>query len=419
MVALTFSFLLFAGTAAVLADGSALRSRSNLLLRADPKVGLAVKIISSKATYEEECETDGLMPMLDPGASGTIAEVDESGAGSVLLKVGNDEAWVPIRAMVGFENWAKGADAAIAVLGGPSAPHKLCADSENKDCACKGTVFYGQKFAEGKPGAGEVWTYKEFKDQPLKEKKVTTSIKCNNAAFGGDPAPGYYKQCWCEPSPVPKDSAMSFSAPAVDTKPTDFLPSGCQQAQEVTDTYKLDLGMSSRACFMYCRKKEGTKYFGVTGGGVCFCSVLPPGRAVAKKECDLKCSGNPREICGGVNRVSSVYTMVNCDKKTDEEKGYLATAKRVKLTKLYGSFDAQSCGQAKNNHAEIDGSTKMLGSPDECKVACFEGKGAEKCDGFTYNKVLGRCRFFKDVLHGEHKMKEGLTCYWKKMGYPE
>jgi len=336
MAAFTFSFLLFAGTAAVLADGSALRSRSNLLLRADPKVGLAVKLISSKAEYEAECETDGLMPMLDPGASGTIKEVDDSGAGSVLLKVGNDEAWIPIRAMVGFEKWAKGAAAAPAV-------------------------------------------------------PATAPVQA---------------------------AAMSFSAPAVDTKPTDFLPSGCQQAQEVTDTYRLDLGMTSRKCFMYCRKKEDMKYFGVTGGGVCFCSVLPPGNAVEKKKCDLKCSGSPREICGGMHRVSTVYTMVSCDKKTAEEKGYLATARRVKLTKLYGSFSAQSCGQAKNNHAEIDGSTKMLGSPDECKVACFEGKGSEKCDGFSYNKVLGRCRFYKDALHGNPKMKEGLTCYWKKMGYP-
>lgn len=334
MVSAAIFRVFFIGTLLCVA-ANAVDARGNLR-RSVPKVGLEVKLIASKEQYTKECEKDGLMPMFEPGMKGKIKEIDEAGAGSALLTTAaGDEAWVPIRALIGMENWVKGMVAAA-------------------------------------PAA----------------------------------------------APAPAPAAFSLSAPAVDTSPTDFMASGCQRAREVKDTFNLALGMTSRKCFYHCSKKAGMKYFGVTGGGICFCSALPPGDTIGSKECDIKCSGTPKELCGGINQASTVYTMINCDPPSVQEKGWLATARMVKLAGLYDTFESQSCGQSRNNVCELNGSSRMVGTPEECKMACWDAKGSEGCDGFTYDKTTSKCTFFKDVLNGKVKLKSGLTCYFKKLGFP-
>ena len=37
-----------------------------------------------------------------------------------------------------------------------------CAEGEGDTCACKGTVYYGRKFADGKPGSGAVTSLEQM-----------------------------------------------------------------------------------------------------------------------------------------------------------------------------------------------------------------------------------------------------------------
>lgn len=296
------------------------------------------------------------MAMFEPGTEGTIKEIDESGEGSFLLRTEDgDNAWMPMRAVVGFENWFKG---------------------------CKGAgCLHG---ASGGGGGG-----------------------------GAAPAPAPFVNF----GPAPAVFAGG-PVPAVDTSSTDFLASGCQEIGAVKDEYTLQLGMNSIKCWLHCKKQVGVKYFGLTQGHKCFCSKLRPGASTSSERCNLKCSGSPKEHCGGKGNVASVYTMINCHERTAQEEGWLANAASLKLADQFGSFDGQSCAQERQGLCELNGSTKMVGTPYECKLACWEAKGSEKCDGFTYNSDTERCTFFQDVLDGKVKKKSSLTCHWKMAGYP-
>jgi len=78
----------------------------------------------------------------------------------------------------------------------PSSAPKKCAN-ENGKCKCSGTVYYGKRFAKGKPGEGDEINLDQLKAGKHKMKKdVTGSIQCSNGVFG-DPLPGFYKQCYC------------------------------------------------------------------------------------------------------------------------------------------------------------------------------------------------------------------------------
>jgi hypothetical protein len=87
----------------------------------------------------------------------------------------------------------------------------VCA-SEGGRCSCPGEVYYGRKYVEGKPGSG--WTtsfdqlkasqYSHIQHLPaVRRRRRQGPIECTNGGmgkFGGDPLPGYYKWCYCDPS---------------------------------------------------------------------------------------------------------------------------------------------------------------------------------------------------------------------------
>jgi hypothetical protein len=319
--------------------------RSRLL---NPKVGVTVTV-SAKEIYERECDKGGLMPMVDAGTKGKIVEVDEEGEGAILMKADNgDQAWVPIRGLVGYESWVKGAPAPP-----PPAPPP----------------------PPGPPPPPPP----------------------------GTPAPTTV-DLW---KPVPKDSPIHKA-------PTDFIYSGCERSGEVKHGYTKSSGMTVSKCFNHCRKKEDIRYFGLTKGGVCFCSKLPIGVKADKKQCDTKCSGNQKEHCGGIG-VANVYTLMSCDEPKSD---HLAMQRAQMLAGLYESLEGQSCGQTKNNAVEIAGSAKLLGTVNDCKLACWDGKGAKICHGFEYDTVVGRCKFVQDVSDGGVKKSPSKTCYFKKIGFP-
>jgi len=73
---------------------------------------------------------------------------------------------------------------------------KQCA-VEGGTCRCNGTVIYGKRFTNGRPGKGRERNLAQLKMDKFKEKAANGVIKCNNGVFG-DPTPGYYKQCICK-----------------------------------------------------------------------------------------------------------------------------------------------------------------------------------------------------------------------------
>ena len=66
-------------------------------------------------------------------------------------------------------------------------------------------------------------------------------------------------------------------------------------------------GMTGQACTDVCRKK-GFKYAATQYGKHCFCGNAY-GKFGAAANCDMKCAGNPAEICGG-SSANSVYSLL-------------------------------------------------------------------------------------------------------------
>ncbi|NPV04172.1 MAG: hypothetical protein HPY67_05500 [Syntrophaceae bacterium] len=80
------------------------------------------------------------------------------------------------------------------------------------------------------------------------------------------------------------------------------------------DTWTRDLsvfmtsnpGMTTEKCVSLCREK-GTAYAATQYGQQCFCGNTY-GKYGPATNCDMKCAGNPAEICGG-NFANSVYSI--------------------------------------------------------------------------------------------------------------
>lgn len=68
---------------------------------------------------------------------------------------------------------------------------------ENEECRCTGTVWFGRRFKDGKPGSGDPLTCQEMLEIGHSMKKnVVGRVICNKKTFG-DPAPGFNKACCC------------------------------------------------------------------------------------------------------------------------------------------------------------------------------------------------------------------------------
>ncbi len=85
---------------------------------------------------------------------------------------------------------------------------RLCASTEGDYCACDGDVYYGKQFvsslvSEGghAPGDGPLTTYSQVVSEATYRKvpDVEGGIECTYTEIGVDPAPGYYKHCYCVP----------------------------------------------------------------------------------------------------------------------------------------------------------------------------------------------------------------------------
>jgi len=201
-------------------------------------------------------------------------------------------------------------------------------------------------------------------------------------------------------------------------EPTDFAYSGCVKTSKLHDEvrYTGSRQVTVKDCFGFCQKKKGQQYFGVAKGNQCWCASLHEGSRVDFSKCDSPCAGNKNQMCGGID-TASVYVMFDCTAPTKEEIAEEAAKKEEEVMTSYSALDHQSCGQAADNKATINGGVTMIGSIDECKMACSKGTGAMECHGFTFEDDLSKCTFHYDVLDGEIKKSKKSKCLFKMLGF--
>merc|ERR1719331_1922865 len=155
-------------------------------------------------------------------------------------------------------------------------------------------------------------------------------------------------------------------------------------------------------------------YFAVTKGDSCFCSAVSSGKLTDDANCDMVCSGNPEESCGGYSRYASVYTMIDSLPPSPQKLKEDAIERVQRLESLYSVAQGHSCGNMEGNEVEIEGSSVLAGEPQECKQACLAGRGAENCHGFTFDARQGKCTFYKDAAWGKIEKDAQLSCFFKK-----
>jgi len=89
----------------------------------------------------------------------------------------------------------------------------VCATDTGK-CTCNGDVYFGRKFAVGRPGNGAEATFEEMKAfNKYSTESVTGSVICNKINSAQDPDPNYYKQCWCHQDPCAAKCGPTCNGP--------------------------------------------------------------------------------------------------------------------------------------------------------------------------------------------------------------
>jgi len=198
-------------------------------------------------------------------------------------------------------------------------------------------------------------------------------------------------------------------------RPTSYTDHGCVEfAVQPAHVMVNPRGMTLSSCFLHCVKTKGIYYFAVTRGDACFCSQGSPGSPASWENCDLTCSGNHQENCGGFGPYAQVYTMIDCLPPDAQEIKEDLAARDARMFALYDEKKGRNCGQHKGNDVQIEGSTIHTGRPKECIQLCLTGKGSGKCHGFTYDDRKLRCTFHMDAFWGNSTKDPFHSCYFKK-----
>eukprot|EP00747_Dinoflagellata_sp_TGD_P165578 gnl/TRDRNA2_/TRDRNA2_187031_c0_seq1.p1 gnl/TRDRNA2_/TRDRNA2_187031_c0~~gnl/TRDRNA2_/TRDRNA2_187031_c0_seq1.p1 ORF type:complete len:245 (+),score=62.64 gnl/TRDRNA2_/TRDRNA2_187031_c0_seq1:86-820(+) len=197
--------------------------------------------------------------------------------------------------------------------------------------------------------------------------------------------------------------------------PTDYAFHACFHEVNFANEVKLsEYDMTLSKCFTFCQTKK-VDWFGVTKGTDCLCMSHYDGAEVKPSKCDEPCRGNKQEMCGSEYGHTSVYVTFDCTPPTPEEIAAEKKAAMEKLLKSYNVWEEQTCGQGKDgNKHKVNGKETMIGSVDECKVACMEGTGSLECHGFTYEEEMSKCTWHTDVMNGKVLDKKKTSCYFKK-----
>jgi len=87
----------------------------------------------------------------------------------------------------------------------------VCAEKEGDTCKCDGDVYFAKKFAEGKPGKGDLASLDSMVSAGFYNKKtVFGEVKCSVDKLGPDPAAGFLKHCFCVKKANPEGSANHY-----------------------------------------------------------------------------------------------------------------------------------------------------------------------------------------------------------------
>lgn len=133
---------------------------------------------------------------------------------------------------------------------GTSSSASVCAQGEGANCQCDGTVYYGAKHVNGRPGGGQTTSLDQLKSRGYKSRSVSGSISCSSGAMGGDPLYGFYKYCYCEPreTPSPTPSPTAAPTPSPTSSPTGKCHRSCNKKYtKYVKKGKADVGVK-RAC---------------------------------------------------------------------------------------------------------------------------------------------------------------------------
>jgi hypothetical protein len=190
--------------------------------------------------------------------------------------------------------------------------------------------------------------------------------------------------------------------------------------------------VTPESCYTFCADQAGAQspltkavdslqYFGIEGDTSgsrtrkCWCAV---GYQGPKVDGCGPCPKDPKdgELCGGEGK-ASVFLLHHCARGMQEEAAVKAeetlkeVAEEQASRKLFNVLrEGKACGKVHN--VAVNGATTLVGSLDECKLAC----GSEKrCGMFTYDASVSKCLFADDTSN-DGKSDSGLTCYGKTFG---
>jgi hypothetical protein len=108
--------------------------------------------------------------------------------------------------------WSKLTISTLSDVGSDPKWVARCAESDGDFCPCGGTVYYGKKYVNTLnssvgPGSGEIATFEEMLSDPARlawPAVEKPGLSCDPDSFGGapnDPAPNFFKQCFCASAP--------------------------------------------------------------------------------------------------------------------------------------------------------------------------------------------------------------------------
>jgi len=379
------------------------------------KTGMKVRITKDKKMYEEQCKASGVPAKLGNGVNATVKDLNMKALTAAVATADGKIYWVPIRALIGFDQWAGIAKVMQTGKLVREMHVKITPDEKwyKAECEKRGVMASLEAGSEGQlkewdPADGTALVTGDDDEGWV---PINALVGFRDYVPGGKP--GKLAEVVVEVLRAP-----ASPPPPINWHKSDFVSSGCRRTDSDLFTYAKVGLMSLGRCFTYCSGQEGMKYFALTKGSNCICTKVPPGEYISSKHCDSKCSDNSKETCGGIAGATSVYTMIDCASPSPRKQQKMIEGRIVQMVDSYDSFDGEACGDAEDaDLADLDGSPKLAGTLQECKVACWQAKGADVCRGFTYDKVQSKCTFHTDVSDQKRIKNWRVSCHFKKLGY--
>jgi len=234
----------------------------------------------------------------------------------------------------------------------------------------------------------------------------------SNCKGGADQAFYWMRAAQASAKKTQEYSAPSYRHPHGDASSWDYVFFSCRQMPRGSPglTVMKHSRMTIDKCSSFCKDKKGSRYFGVTAGTTCWCSVLYFGQELPIHRCRRSCAGDGTETCGGGRQASSVYMLTNRNKT---KKAAMLTQVPDTITKTFRSRSGEACGEAADETQAVGVLEAMIGSIEECQAACAKAPTTSKCNGFTYEKETSRCTFHAQNTPNSFITNRQASCFWR------